>query len=91
MPDWVVGIYFDPEAEKQRVAIHDYQQTEIREMRCMDNTKLVDSLKLPIKSCNDLLIAFNHMLANGLEDYLNHFIAPTLPRPQSLYIYPFRL
>ena len=76
MPDWVVAKYFDPEAEKQRVAIHDYQQTEIREMRCMDNTKLVDSLELPLKSYNDLLIAFNHMLANGLEDYLNHFIAP---------------
>jgi hypothetical protein len=32
MPDWVVAKYFDPEAEKKRVAIHDYQQTEIREM-----------------------------------------------------------
>ena len=36
----------------------------------------MDSLKLPLKSYSDLLIAFNHMLANGLEDYLNHFIAP---------------
>ena len=42
----------------------------------MDNTKLVDSLKLPLKSYNDLRIAFNHMLTNDLEDYLNHFIAP---------------
>ncbi len=42
----------------------------------MDNTKLVDSLKLPLKSYNDLLIAFNYMLANCLEDYLNHFKAP---------------
>ena len=42
----------------------------------MENTKLVDSLKLPLKSYNDLLIAFNHMLTNDLEDYLNHFIAP---------------
>lgn len=29
MPDWVVAKYFDPEAERQRLAIHDYQQTEI--------------------------------------------------------------
>ena len=76
MPDWVVAKYFDPKAERQRLAVHDYQQTEIREMRCMDNTKLVDSLNLPLKSYNDLLTAFNHMLANGLEDYLNHYAAP---------------
>ena len=76
MPDWVVAKYFDPEEERKRIAIHDYQQTEIREMRRMDNTKLVDSLKLPLKSHNDLLTAFRHMLANGLEEYLNHFIAP---------------
>ena len=76
MPDWVVAKYFDPKEEKQRIAIHDYQQTEIQEMRRMDNTKLVDSLKLPLKSYNDLLTAFNHMLSNGLEEYLDHFIAP---------------
>ena len=76
MPDWVVAKYFDPKAERQRLAIHDYQQTEIREMRCMDKTKLVDSLYLPLKSYNDVLTAFNHMLANGLEDYLNHYAAP---------------
>ena len=72
----MVAKYFDPEAERQRLAVHDYQQTEIREMRCMDNTKLVDSLNLPLKSYNNLLTAFNHMLANGLEDYLNHYAAP---------------
>lgn len=42
----------------------------------MDNIKLVESLKLPLKSYNDLLTAFKHMLANGLEDYINHFVAP---------------
>ena len=55
MPDWAAAEYFDPEAQKKRVAIHDYQQTEIREMRRVDNTKLVDSLKLPLKSYNDVL------------------------------------
>jgi hypothetical protein len=38
---WVVAKYFDHEPEKQRVAIHDYQQTEIREMRCMDNSTIL--------------------------------------------------
>ena len=76
MPDWVVAKYFDPEAERHRLAIHDYQQTEIRQMRCMDNIKLVDSLKLPLKSYNDLLTAFNHMLSSGLEEYITHFATP---------------
>ena len=70
MADWVIAKYFDPEAERQRLAIHDYQQTEIRQMWCMDNTKLVHSLNLPLKSYNDLFTAFNHLLANSLEDIL---------------------
>ena len=73
MPGWVVAKYFDPEAERQRLAIHDYQQTEIRQIRCMDNTKLLDSRKLPLKSYNDLS-AFNHMLSGGLESYLTHIL-----------------
>ena len=73
MPDWVVAKYFDPEAERKRLAVHNYQQAEIREMRCMQS--LFSSLNLPLKSYNDLLTAFNYMLANGLQYYLNHYSA----------------
>ena len=72
----------------QRVAIHDYQQTELREMRCMDNTKLVDSLDLPLKSCNDVLTALQHMLANGFEDHLKEFVAP-FPADWQEFVAPF--
>ena len=78
IPDWLVAKYFDPEEEKERIAIHDYQQTEIQEMQRIQNTKLVGSLKLPLKSYNDLLTAFNHMLANGLEESLYHSLLPFL-------------
>ena len=71
MPDWAVAQYFDPEVEKQRVAIHDYQQTELREMRC-----ITPYLQLPLKSCTDVVTAFKHMLVNGLEDYLKQFVTP---------------
>ena len=54
MPDWVLAKYFNPQAEQQRLLLHDYQQTEISKMRCMENTKLIDSLKLPLKSSDDL-------------------------------------
>ena len=46
MPNWVVAKYFSPECERQRLVVHDYQQTELQEMRCMDNTKLVDSIEM---------------------------------------------
>ena len=76
MPEWVLAKYFDPEAERHRLLIHDYHQTEVQNMRCMDNTKLVDSLHLPLKSYDDLLKAFQHTLSNGLDLYLSSFVAP---------------
>ncbi len=76
MPDWVLAKYFDPEAERQRLLIHDYQQTENQQMQSMDNTKLVDSIELPLKSCEDVLTTINKMLTSSLQVYLNHFIAP---------------
>ena len=74
MPDWVLVKYFNPEAERQRLLVHDYQQTENQQMRSMDNTKLVDSIKLPLKSCEDALVAINKMLTSGLDIYLNHYV-----------------
>ena len=76
MPDWVVSKYFDPEAERHRLLVHDYQQTEIQQMRSMKNTKLVDSIELPLKSLDDALTAVNKVLSSGLNKYLSQFIAP---------------
>ena len=77
MLDWVVAKYFDPEFERQRLVVHDYQQTELEQMRCMDNTKLVDSIELPLKSCEDVITALNKMLSGGLKIYLGKYtIAP---------------
>ena len=55
--DWVIAKYFDPEYEHQRLVVHDYQQTELEQMRCMDNTKLVHSIELPLKSCENVVTA----------------------------------
>ena len=71
MPDWVLAKCFHPEAERHRLLLHDYQQNEIQKMMFMDNTKLIDSLHLPLKSYNDLLKAFQHMLSNALDFYLS--------------------
>ena len=76
MPDWVLAKYFNPQTERQCLLVHDYQQTEIPKMICMENTKLIDSLELPLKSPDDLLFALKHMLSNGLDIYLNDFVTP---------------
>ena len=76
MPDWVVAKYFDPEAERHRLLIHDYQQTEFQQIGCMKNTKLVDSIELPLKSLDNVLTAVNKVLSSGLDIYLNQFVAP---------------
>ena len=87
MPDWVVAKYFSPESERQRLVTHDYQQTELNEMRCMDNTKLVDSIEMSLKSCEDVLTAVNKMLSGGLQLYLDHFITPFIGDwPMQFYI-----
>ena len=70
IPDWVTAKYFDPEAEHHGLLTHDYQQTDIYHTRCMENTKLVDSIHLPLKCCNDVLTGLKKMFASGLEVYL---------------------
>ena len=76
MPYWVLVKYFDPKAERQRLLVHDYQQTEIQQMRSMDNTKLVNSIQLDLKSCDNVLAAINKMPSSGLNVCLSNFIAP---------------
>eukprot|EP00112_Aurelia_sp_Birch-Aquarium-sp1_P003440 Seg1384.3 transcript_id=Seg1384.3/GoldUCD/mRNA.D3Y31 product="hypothetical protein" protein_id=Seg1384.3/GoldUCD/D3Y31 len=78
MPDWVTVKYFRADAERQRLLIHDYQHTEIREMRSMTNCKLVDCLEIPLKSYSSFLKALKYMLDNGLFLYLSEFVVPFL-------------
>ena len=78
MPDWVVAKNFDLGAERHRLLIHDYQQTELQQIRCIGckNTKLVDSVELPLKSLDNVLTAVNKVLSSGQDIYLNQFVAP---------------
>ena len=56
-------------------------------MRCMDNTKLVDSIEMPLKSCEDVLTAVNKMLSSGLHIYLDQIITPFIGDwPMQFYI-----
>eukprot|EP00112_Aurelia_sp_Birch-Aquarium-sp1_P009220 Seg2038.8 transcript_id=Seg2038.8/GoldUCD/mRNA.D3Y31 product="hypothetical protein" protein_id=Seg2038.8/GoldUCD/D3Y31 len=39
MPDWLNTKCFDPESQRHRILVHDYQQQEMRELRSMDGCK----------------------------------------------------
>eukprot|EP00794_Sanderia_malayensis_P002757 gene2757-3187_t len=76
MPDWMRAKFFDPESEKHRLMIHDYQQQEMMQLRSMDNCKLVDSIEMPLKSYENFRSALSILLENGLSNYLKKFIVP---------------
>ena len=78
MPDWLDSEFFDPESQRHRLLVHDYQQQEMRELRSMAGCKLVDCVELPLKSYNDFLTAMRVLLENGLSDYLETFVVPFL-------------
>ena len=76
MPDWLETKFFDPESQRHRLLVHNYQQQEMREMRSMAGCKLVDCIELPLKSYADFVTAIRVILENGLSDYLEVFVVP---------------
>eukprot|EP00794_Sanderia_malayensis_P002399 gene2399-2763_t len=68
--------FFDPESEKHRLMIHDYQQQEMKQLRSMDNCKLVDSIEMPLKPYENFRSALSILLENGLSNYLKKFVVP---------------
>ncbi len=75
MPSWIREKFFDPEWERNRLAVHDYQEFEnIRVMRSMDNTVLIDSIELPLKSYDNFLQAVQHAVDMGLGEYLKEYL-----------------
>ena len=76
MPDWMRAKFFDPESERHRLLIHDYQQQEMKQLRSMENCKLVDSLEMPLKSYDNFRSALSLLLDSGLSSYLESFVVP---------------
>ena len=78
MPYWIRTAFFDPEMERLRVEVHDYQahQTETKSMRKMDGCRLIDEIELPLKSFQSFHQAACHAVRKGLGIYLERFICP---------------
>ena len=81
MPDWLQAKFFEPESQRNRLLIHDYQKQEIQEMqtmRSMEDCKLADCIKLPLKSVDSFRTALEFLLENGLSIYINRFLVPLI-------------
>lgn len=78
MPFWIRAAFFDPEMERKRLEVHDYQQDQssARAMRKMKDCRLIDELELPLKSFENFLQAASHAVKCGLDHYLSLFICP---------------
>ena len=76
MPEWMRAKFFDPESERHRLLIHDYQQQEMKQLRSMENCKFVDSLEMPLKSYDNFRSALSLLLDSGLSSYLESFVVP---------------
>ena len=78
MPYWIRATFFDPEMERSRIEIHNYQEhlTGTQCMRKMTGCKLLDELESPRKSFENFKKAACHAVEKGLSPYLSKFICP---------------
>ena len=78
MPYYIRTAIFDPDMERSRIEIHDYQehQTGLHAMRKMDGCKLTDELEIPLKSFENFKGVACHAVNKGLGPYLSTFTCP---------------
>ncbi|XP_065071763.1 uncharacterized protein LOC135696323 [Rhopilema esculentum] len=95
MPLWITAEFFDPEKERKRLEIHDYQaMQQRRDMRRMQQCKLLDELELPLKNFENFLQALKHTTDQGLLQYLDltllNLLDNYLPLGLSIYSIIFK-
>ena len=77
MPLWIRAAFFDPEEERKRITVHDYQTNKsLTEQRAVKDCRLIDEIELPLKSFEDFHHAASHAVQRGLGEYLKNFICP---------------
>ena len=77
MHNWIKVQFFDPETERHRLFIHDYQEQEpIRKMGTMESCRRTDCKEMPLKTYQNFCEAIEHAMNSGLSQYLEKFIFP---------------
>ena len=67
MPLWIRAAFFDPEEERKRITVHDYQTNKsLTEQRAVKDCRLIDEIEPPLKSFEDFHHAASHAVQRGL-------------------------
>ena len=88
MPYYIRTAFFDPDMERSRIEIHDYEehQTGLHAMRKMDGCTLIDELEIPLNGFEKSKGVACHAVNKSLGPYLSTFTCP-LPGDWPLQFY----
>ena len=75
MPAWIRNTFFNPELERHRLAVHEYNENDsVRTMRQMTDVHLLQFIELTLKSKKDFSAAYDIVLSTRMSDYLKKFL-----------------
>lgn len=72
MPAWTRDMFFNPELERHRLAVHEYNEND--SMRQMADVHLLQFIELTLKSKKDFSAAYDIVLSTGMSDYFKKIL-----------------
>ena len=88
---WIASNFFDPLYEEERLRTHDYAvDTQIKKMRKMNDTILIDCVQLPLQRETDFRKAIDIVMATNMRYYCERFVLPQ-PGDWPAQFYPRRI
>ena len=75
MPAWIRNTFFNPELERHRLAVHEYNENDsVRTMRQMTDVHLLQFIELTLKSKKDFSAAYDIVLSARMSDYFKNVL-----------------
>ena len=75
MPAWIRDTFFNPELERHRLTVHEYNENDsVRTMKQMTDVHLLQFIKLTLKSKKDFSVAYDIVLSTRMSDYFTNFL-----------------
>ena len=75
MPAWISKTFFNPELERHRLAVHEYNENDsVRTMRQMTDVHLLQFIELTLKSGKDISAAYDIVLSTRMPENFKKFL-----------------
>ena len=88
---WIASNIFAPLYEEERLRTHDYAvETQIKEMRKMNDTMLIDCVQLSLQRETDFRKAIDIVMATNMQYYCERFVL-SQPGDWPAQFYPRRI